>query len=76
MSVRVETIPEFRAGAPEAVFESSDLPIVWGRGYDVASDGRRFLLAINNEAPTNLPPAQMVFVQHWFEELKRLVPTK
>lgn len=28
----------------------------------------------NTQTTTNLPPAQMIFVQHWFEELKRLVP--
>jgi hypothetical protein len=34
------------------------------------------LLPLAKEPPTNLPPAQMIFVQHWFEELKRLVPAK
>ena len=76
MSVRIATAPAFLAGTPEAVFESADLRIGWGRSYDVAPDGRRFLLTLNKEAPTNLAPAQMIFVQHWFEELKRLVPTK
>ena len=42
----------------------------------MAPDGQRFLLTINKEPPTNLPPAQMILVQNWFEELKRLVPTK
>ena len=58
------------------VFENADLAIAWGRSYDVAPDGRRFLLTLNKEAPTNPAPTQMIFVQHWFEELKRLVPTK
>ena len=75
MSVRVATAPAFLAGTPEAVFESVDLRTAWGRSYDVAPDGRRFLITLNKEAPTNLAPAQMIFVQHWFEELKRLVPT-
>jgi Tol biopolymer transport system component len=76
MSVRIATTPTFQAGTPEPVFENANLGTGWGRSYDVASDGRRFLLALRKEAPTNLPPAQMVLVQHWFEELKRLVPTK
>ena len=75
MSVKIATAPAFQAGTPEALFESADLRTAWGRSYDVASDGRRFLLTLNKEAPTNLAPAQMIFVQHWFEELKRLVPT-
>ena len=76
MSVRIATAPTFLAGAPEPVFESADLMTAWGRNYDVAPDGQRFLLTLNKGAPTSLPPAQMILVQHWFEELKRLVPTK
>ena len=75
MSVKVATAPAFQAGTPEPMFENTDLRTNWGRNYDVAPDGRRFLLTLNKEAPTNLAPAQMIFVQHWFEELKRLVPT-
>ncbi len=48
----------------------------WGRSYDVTPDGRRFLLVVNNEPPTNPVPIQMILVQNWLEELKRLVPTK
>ena len=55
------------------MFENADLRTNWGRNYDVAPDGQRFLLALNKEAPTNLASAQMIFVQHWSEELKRLV---
>jgi len=76
MSVKVATAPAFLAGTPEKVFESVDLRTAWGRSYDVAPDGQRFLLTLSKEAPTNLAPAQMIFVQHWDEELKRLVPTK
>ena len=74
MSVKIATAPAFLPGTPEAVFESPDLATPWGRSYDVAPDGRRFLLTLRKEAPTNLAPAQMILVQHWFEELKRLVP--
>jgi serine/threonine-protein kinase len=76
MSVSIRTAPTFLPGTPEALFDSGDLASPWGRSYDVAPDGRRFLLARNKELPTSLPPAQMVFVQNWFDELKRLVPTK
>jgi serine/threonine-protein kinase len=76
MSVRIATAPTFQAGTPEPVFENSHLATGWGRSYDVAPDGRRFLLTFRKEPPPPLPPAQMVLVQHWFEELKRLAPTK
>jgi len=76
MSVRIATTPTFQAGTPEPVFENPYLAIGWGRSYDVAPDGRRFLLTFRKEPPPPLPPAQMVLVQHWFEELKRLAPAK
>jgi len=76
MSVSVETVPVFRAGRPEAVFESSDLVSNWGRSYDVASDGQQFLLTASEEGTTTPAPTQMIFVQHWFEDLKRLVPAE
>ncbi|HVH25505.1 MAG TPA: hypothetical protein VM818_02055 [Vicinamibacterales bacterium] len=47
-----------------------------GRGYDIAPDGRRFLMikeSAGSESTT--PPASLVVVQHFDEELKRLVPT-
>ena len=75
MSVKVGTAPAFLAGTPETVFESVDLRSAWGRCYDVAPDGQRFLITLNKEQPTNLAPTQMIFVQNWFDELKRLVPT-
>ena len=74
MSVKVTTTPSFSAGTPEAVFEHLDFRIAWG-SYDVAPDGQRFLLPLGKDATTNLAPAQMILVQHWFEELRRLVPT-
>ena len=75
MSVRITTDPVFRAGTPEKLFESTDLLANWGRSYDVAKDGR-FLLAVRKEPETSPAPAEMRLVTHWFEELKRLVPTR
>jgi serine/threonine protein kinase/Tol biopolymer transport system component len=76
MSVRIGTSPTFLAGTPELVFESSDLASGWGRSYDVAPDGKRFLITLEKEQPANVAPVQMILVQNWFDELKRLVPTK
>ena len=47
------------------------------RRMAVSPDGQRFLLlapAAEN-ADSEATPSQIVFVQHWFEELRRLVPT-
>jgi hypothetical protein len=59
----------------------------FGRTYDVSPDGRRFLMIkpgpsdLNNQGtlpaqPTRRREEGLVIVQHWDEELKRLVPTK
>jgi hypothetical protein len=46
-----------------------------GRVYDVSPDGQRFLVLRPASEP-NAPPPQLIVVQHFDEELKRLVPTK
>jgi serine/threonine-protein kinase len=47
------------------------------RSYDVDPSGHRFLaLKPRPVALSNAKPAQLHVVQNWFEELKRLVPTK
>jgi Tol biopolymer transport system component len=48
-----------------------------GRTYDVSPDGQTILM-IKEGGGTDqtAAPAQIVVVQHWVEELKRLVPTK
>jgi len=43
------------------------------RGYDVTSDGRRFLMVQPNERPPTVA-SQMILVQNWVEELKQKVP--
>jgi len=47
------------------------------RTYDVSPDGMRFLrIKVKEVGETNVVPDGLVVVQNWFEELKRLVPTK
>jgi serine/threonine-protein kinase len=48
----------------------------WGRSYDVSSDGQRFLMIKEGGADGAATPTSIIVVQHWIEELKRLVPTK
>jgi hypothetical protein len=42
------------------------------RTYDVSPDGRRFLMI--KQATNEATAPQIIVVQHWFEELRRLVP--
>ena len=45
------------------------------RRYDVTADGQRFLMMKEEARDTDAAPSINV-VQNWFEDLKRLVPTK
>jgi hypothetical protein len=78
MRVVVASGPAWSAGAPTKVLEgryvvSTAVPY---RNYDIAADGQRFLMIkAGGDDPKNAAP-QIVVVQHFDEELKRLVPTK
>jgi Tol biopolymer transport system component len=72
--VDVRTDGGFSASKPRLLFKAPGLdsgsPI---RGWDLSLDGQRFLMVKLEEAkPT--PVTEMVLVQNWFEELKRLAP--
>jgi hypothetical protein len=66
--------PTFIAGNPTKLFDWRYGPNVGGRTYDVSADSQRFLM-IKDNAASPIPPS-IIVVQHWVEELKRLVPTK
>jgi serine/threonine-protein kinase len=75
-AVRVSAARELQAAVPQPMFEHPDLRIPWGRSYDVSLDGQRFLITLTKDPATDLAPAQMIVVQNWFDELKRLVPVR
>jgi hypothetical protein len=74
MAVDVSTEPSFSAGKAKVLFQGSyvstlgTLPF-----YDVSPDGQRFLMLKPTEQTAAL--TQIIVVQNWFEELKRLVPS-
>jgi Tol biopolymer transport system component len=73
MAVRVERAQTWRSGMPTRVLQSPNFFVIGVRTFDIAPDGRRFLM-IKNSDTTGRPQASIVVVQNWFEELKRLVP--
>jgi hypothetical protein len=42
--------------------------------FDISPDGQRFVMIKEGGGSVTDAPPQIVVVQHWFEELKRLVP--
>ena len=50
---------------------------LFGRSYDIAPDGQRFLMIKEGDGTDQTAaPASLIVVQHWTGELKRLVPIK
>ena len=76
MSVGVKLGSTFSATKPSVVVKEGYFtnPPWWGRSYDVSPDGKRFLMIKEGGPGGTTPPASLVVVQHWFEDLKRLVP--
>jgi hypothetical protein len=80
MSLRVEPGARWATGTPAKLIDGRYYRGVgnsFARTYDVSLDGKRFLMIKDAGDPNQRPaPARIVVVQHWFEELKRLVPTR
>lgn len=73
MTVEITTAPAFRAGAPRLLFEGRYVRSPNNvAGYDVASDGQRFLFVqpMHPDPPAN----QIQVVLNWFQELRRSTP--
>ena len=74
-AVDVRTDGGFAASEPRWLFEKPEYTQSGAtRSYDLSLDGRRFLM-VKWEQRKPTPVTEMVLVQNWFEELKRLVPT-
>ena len=70
MVVTVSTEPAPILGEPRVLFEGSfQRSGDAGMSYAVSPDAKRFLMTRAEPHPTEL-----VIVQNWFEEVKRLVP--
>jgi serine/threonine-protein kinase len=75
LAVPVRSGPTLVAGRPHVLFE---IPMFFvaqgGRPYDIAPDGR-FLIILSGQADAGGGlAANLILVQNWTEELKRLVP--
>ena len=73
-SVTVQSGETLGAGRPQQLFEFvMPVPVSGARPYDVLPDGR-FVMIRNSEVEAGGPSSNLIVVQNWFEELKRLVP--
>ena len=78
MVVPVDPGATFTIGPPEVLFETTGYTEFAGGTpiFDVAPDGQRFLmLEPVTSADGVAASSEIVLIQHWFDELRRLVPT-
>jgi serine/threonine-protein kinase len=62
---------------PELVIETPyEGAAFQGRSYDVSLDGRRFLMVKSAESEDSTASRRIVLVQNWFDELRRLAPSR
>jgi Tol biopolymer transport system component len=78
MGVGVARGPSWAATTPTLLVKEGYFtnPIWYGRSYDISPDGQRFLMIKEGGADGTTPAASFIVVQHWLEELKRLVPNE
>jgi len=78
VAVPIQPGPGFIAGNAQTIVDGPlvmNPPGIGGRMYDVSRDGQRFLMVKPVEsAEQEAPPPQIIVVQNWTEELKRLAP--
>jgi hypothetical protein len=73
--VPVSTQTQLTAGVPQLLFVGTFLRHSAGaRPFDVTPDGQRFVMIKSGNAVDDANA--IIVVQHWDEELKRLVPAK
>jgi len=80
MEVPIEPGTNFVAGTPQVILKGPNEYVApqYGRPYDVSADGQKFLMLKDASTPTTRGASsqQLILVQNWTEELKRLVPTR
>ena len=76
-AVAVQSGTTLVAGRPQVLFEFAMLEQGGGsRPYDIAPDGRFLIIPSGQAEAGGGTASNLILVLNWFEELKRLVPTK
>ncbi|MHC4805245.1 MAG: protein kinase domain-containing protein [Planctomycetota bacterium] len=73
VTVSVVSESGFSLGRARSLFEDVYVPRPSSRNYDIHPDGKQFLMIKRSEE--EFPMTELIVVENWFEELKRLVPT-
>ena len=77
LAVPIQPGPPLTAGAAQKIFEGEFLlPQTGFRPYDIGPDGRFVIIRNGGDGARDASAPNLIVVQHWAEELKRLVPAK
>jgi eukaryotic-like serine/threonine-protein kinase len=77
LAVPMQPGSTLKAGRPQVLFEAAmSVQGVGVRPYDVAPDGRFFIIRSVQMEGGGGTPSNIIVVLNWLEELKRLVPTR
>ena len=77
LAVPVQSGTTLIAGRPQVLFEFAMLSIVGEvRPYDIAPDGRFLIIGSGLADSGSGTASNLIVVQNWDQELKRLVPTR
>jgi serine/threonine protein kinase/dipeptidyl aminopeptidase/acylaminoacyl peptidase len=76
-AVAVQSRSTLVAGRQQVLFEPSVLAQAIGfRPYDLAPDGRFVIIPSGQTKEADGPGSNLILVENWFEEVKRLMPAK
>jgi hypothetical protein len=62
------------AGTPALLFEFGAMRSAFLRTFDIAPDGRRFLIQ-KSQPVESVPVTELKLVRKWFDAVRRLSPT-
>ncbi|MGH9254727.1 MAG: protein kinase domain-containing protein [Vicinamibacterales bacterium] len=74
LTVPVQSGTTLVAGRPQVLLDAAAVGAPGGRPYDVTPDGRFLIIRSGAAEESSSAPAELVLIQNWQEELKRLVP--
>jgi hypothetical protein len=79
VGVGVERAPTWASTTPTTLVKEGYYLNPFGNGsrpYDIAPDGQFLMIKEGGAADQTDAAPKVIVVQHWYEELKRLVPTR
>jgi len=76
LAVPVQSGTTLVAGRPQVLFEDAMVASLSFRPYDIAPDGRFLIIRNGHTEAGGGTASNLIVVQNWTEELKRLVPTR